>query len=111
MDMQAMEAQAEQVAGFLKGLANPHRLFILCRLGAEEKSVTQLIEETGIAQTSMSQHLAKLREEEIVTFRRDHRTLYYKISNPAVSQIMEVLYDNFCGAMDDDQDSQATLSQ
>ncbi|NVK32992.1 MAG: helix-turn-helix transcriptional regulator [Rhodobacteraceae bacterium] len=100
--MQAMESQAQEVAGFLKGLANTHRLLILCRLGADEKSVTQLIEETGIAQTSMSQHLAKLRDEGIVSYRRDHRTLYYKVSNPAIRDIMEVLYDHFCGKIDND---------
>ena len=61
-----------------------------------EKSVTQLIEATSLPQTSMSQHLSKLKEENIVTFRRDHRTLYYSIKNEAILKIMDVLYHEFC---------------
>jgi len=61
-----------------------------------EKSVTQLIEATSLPQTSMSQHLSKLKEENIVTFKRDHRTLYYSIKNEAILKIMDVLYHEFC---------------
>ena len=61
-----------------------------------EKSVTQLIEATSLPQTSMSQHLSKLKEENIVTFRRDHRTLYYSIKNEAILKIMDILYHEFC---------------
>ncbi|WPE21046.1 Biofilm growth-associated repressor [Shinella zoogloeoides] len=91
-----MPAKAETVANFLKGLASSHRLLILCALANGERNVTELIEETGIAQTSMSQHLAKLKEEGIVRFRRDHRTLFYAIDHPAVMEIMAVLYARFC---------------
>jgi len=87
---------AQKAAAFLKGIANAHRLLILCQLAQGEKSVSALIEETGIAQTSMSQHLAKLKKEGIVTFRRDHRTLYYSICNAAVLEIMQVLHGAFC---------------
>jgi len=61
-----------------------------------EKSVTQLIEATSLSQTSMSQHLSKLKKENIVTFRRDHRTLYYSINNEAILKIIDVLYHEFC---------------
>jgi ArsR family transcriptional regulator, virulence genes transcriptional regulator len=91
-----MPAMAQDVAGFLKGLAHPHRLLILCALMRGERSVTQLIAETGIAQTSMSQHLSKLKDEAIVTFRRDHRTLYYSICHAAVAELMAVLERHFC---------------
>ena len=91
-----MQDKAGAVADLLKGLASPHRLLILCQLVEGEKSVTELIEATGIPQTSMSQHLSKLKKEEIVTFRRDHRTLYYSIISEPVLQIMNVLYDTFC---------------
>lgn len=94
--MKEMRKKAEQVSDFLKGLASPQRLLILCHLSDGEKSVSDLIEATGIAQTSMSQHLSKLKDEHIVEFRRDHRTLYYSISNTAAKQIMDVLYDYFC---------------
>ncbi len=96
MNIKDMEQNAEQAAGFLKGLANAHRLLILCQLSEGEKSVTELITVTGLAQTSMSQHLSKLKDENIVTFRRDHRTLYYRIDNEAVLSIMAVMYEHFC---------------
>jgi DNA-binding transcriptional ArsR family regulator len=96
-DMKDIEQNAIQAAAFLKGLANPDRLVILCKLAEfGECSVSHLIDETGIAQTSMSQHLNKLKSEGIVTFRRDHRILYYSISHVAVREIMGVLYNNFC---------------
>ena len=94
--MKDMQEKAEHVSGFLKGLASPHRLLILCHLAEGERSVGELIELTDIAQTSMSQHLSKLKEEQIVDFRRDHRTLYYFISHDAAKDVMAVLYDHFC---------------
>jgi ArsR family transcriptional regulator, virulence genes transcriptional regulator len=92
-----MAERAEEVAGFVKGLANPHRLLILCALSKGERSVSDLIAETCIGQTSMSQHLARLKAERIVDFRRQHRTLLYRIAHPAVMEIMAVLYVHFCG--------------
>lgn len=94
--MKEMEAKADKAAAFLGGLASPHRLKILCQLVDGEKSVTQLIGATGLAQTSMSQHLTRLKDEGIVTFRREHRTLLYSISNPIVLDIMAVMYGYFC---------------
>lgn len=91
-----MDDNADKAAAFLGSLSSPHRLRILCQLAEGEKSVTQLIEETGIAQTSMSQHLNKLKDEDVVSFRRDHRTLYYFITNPMALDIMNVLYDHYC---------------
>jgi DNA-binding transcriptional ArsR family regulator len=91
-----MAHKAESVAGFLKGLASPQRLMILCCLAEGEHHVGALIAATGIAQTSMSQHLAKLREEGIVAVRREHRTLYYRIDHPAVLELMQTLYRHFC---------------
>lgn len=91
-----MQANAQQAASFLKGLASPNRLLILCELATGEKSVSELINATGIAQSSMSQHLNKLKEEHIIDFRREHRVLYYQIKNDATLQIMAVLYQEFC---------------
>ncbi|WP_226951237.1 ArsR/SmtB family transcription factor [Rhizobium terrae] len=91
-----MPVKAEEVANFLKGLANSHRLLVLCALAEGERNVSDLIAATGIAPTSMSQHLAKLKEEGIVDYRREHRTLFYFIAHPAVSELMGVLYQHFC---------------
>ncbi|UYZ82620.1 metalloregulator ArsR/SmtB family transcription factor [Entomomonas sp. E2T0] len=94
--MNTIQENANTAANFLKGIANPHRLLILCLLAEGEKNVTTLVEATGIPQTSISQHLAKLKQEKMVTFRRDHRVLYYSICNEAVTKIMDVLYQTFC---------------
>lgn len=91
-----MRENADRAVGFLKGLANCDRLLVLCELAEGEKNVSQLIDATGIAQTSMSQHLSKLKDEGIVDFRRDHRALYYTISHNAVHEVMAVLYNHFC---------------
>ncbi len=65
--MKEMQKKATLVSDFLKGLASPQRLLILCHLSDGEKSVSELIDATGIAQTSMSQHLSKLKEENIIS--------------------------------------------
>lgn len=91
-----MEENADAVADFLKAMANPLRLLILCKLAEGEKNVTELIEATAIAQTSISQHLKKLKDEGLVEYRRDHRTLFYRIEHPVANQIMAVLYEYFC---------------
>lgn len=92
-----MMPQAEAVTAFLKGLANPQRLLILCLLLEGERNVGELIAATGIAQTSMSQHLARLRAEGIVAVRRDHRALYYRIEEPLTRQVLDILHARFCG--------------
>lgn len=95
-----MEEKAIEASAFLKGLANPHRLLVLCLLSQGERSVTELLGYVDISQSSMSQHLAKLRAEGIVDYRREHRTLYYYISNPHVARVIGILYDMYCA--DDD---------
>lgn len=96
MSIKKLREQSGAASGFLKGLANRDRLLILCELAGGEMSVTSLIEATGIAQTSMSQHLSKLKDENMVSFRREHRTLYYYISHDAVRDVMGVLHEHFC---------------
>lgn len=95
-DIVDMEKKAEDVSGFLKCFANPSRLLIMCKLAEGEKSVTQLMQATDIPQTSLSQHLSKLKKENIVDFRRDHRTLYYFIKGEQAQRFMESLYEIFC---------------
>lgn len=95
--MEAMAPKAAGAAALLSGLANPHRLMILCALVEGERNVGALIAATGIAPTSMSQHLNKLKDEGIVTARRAHRTLFYSITHPAARDLMAVLHAHFCG--------------
>jgi DNA-binding transcriptional ArsR family regulator len=94
--MEDMLEKAGQVSAFVKGIAHRTRLLILCQLVQGERNVTELMEATGIAQTSMSQHLAKLKAEGIVDYRREHKHLYYYICHDAARDLMAVLYDHFC---------------
>ena len=94
--MDDMNNKADMVSKYLKGIANPHRLLLLCTMANGEKSVTELIEATGLAQSSASQHLAKLRKEGIVSYRREHRILYYSISSKLTQDIMALLYQKLC---------------
>ncbi len=94
--LETLAEKAEGAADFMKAIASPQRLMILCRLVGGEQNVGALIAATGIPQTSMSQHLARLKDEAIVAVRRDHRTLYYRIDHPAVLEVMQTLYRHFC---------------
>ena len=91
------EARASEAVGLLKSLANEKRLMILCKLlEAGEMNVTALGEHVGLAQSALSQHLARMREEEIVDFRRDRQTIYYRVSNPAVGRVLKTLKSIYC---------------
>lgn len=94
--MREMKDKSAEAAEFLKGLANPHRLTVLCALAEGEHSVSELIEITEISQTSMSQHLARLKTEGLVDYRRDHRTLYYYIKDMNALRIIGILRDIYC---------------
>jgi len=94
--VQDMKQNAEEASGFLKNLANPSRLMILCLLTQGEMCVTDILAHLDISQTALSQHLARLRAEGIVDFRREHRTLDYFIKNENVAAIISALYDIYC---------------
>jgi ArsR family transcriptional regulator, virulence genes transcriptional regulator len=88
--------QAEAAADMLAALANPRRLMILCSLVEGEKSVGELNEHIPLSQSALSQHLARLRNENLVTTRRESQTIYYRISEPAVYDIIARLHERFC---------------
>lgn len=97
MNAQAFpQDQTEQAAQFLKNLANPHRLYILCLLLEKEWCVNHLVERSQISQSAMSQHLAKMRAEGLVSCRRDAQKQYYSICDDKVLAIMNLLKEQFC---------------
>lgn len=96
MDVTELTVRSEEVASYLKVLANPSRLLILCELNQGERSVTSLEGAVGLAQSALSQHLAKLRESGIVATRRDAQTIYYRLADPRAVSIMGTLYELFC---------------
>lgn len=87
--------RADEVSALLKLAANPQRLLLLCRMCEGEASVGELIELTRLSQSSVSQHLARMREGEIVSTRREQTTIYYSISNDHVAALLQFLCDRF----------------
>lgn len=82
----------------MKVLAFADRLIILCQLSQGEKRVGELEELLGIVQPTLSQQLTVLREEELVSTRREGKNIYYKLSSPKALALMEGLYKQFCGS-------------
>lgn len=96
MDPEAMRSAAAAAGGFLKSLGNPHRLMILCALAEGERSVGDLAAFLGIRDSTVSQHLALLRRDGIISGRRDGQTIWYRIESQAARRVIAVLYDSFC---------------
>lgn len=95
-----MSTNARHAAAFLKTLAHEGRLMILCHLGSGEKSVGELESLLEIRQAAVSQMLARLREEGLVTTRRDGKTIYYSLANDDTSRVIGLLYEMFCAGSD-----------
>jgi DNA-binding transcriptional ArsR family regulator len=89
-------AQARKASDLLKALSHENRLLILCLLAEGEKSVSELEEIMRLPQAAVSQQLARLRFDRLVTARRDGRSIYYSIANKEVSSVIETLYGLFC---------------
>ena len=96
INVNQLRPRAGEAASLMKALANPHRLMILCELHQGERSVSALESAVGLKQSPLSQHLAKLRREGLVTTRRASQTIYYSLANPAVTRVLGVLHDLYC---------------
>ena len=96
MDFDALTDKAEQASQLLKSLANDQRLLILCHLSEGEKSVGELERLVDLSQSALSQHLARLRRDELVSIRRQAQTIYYSIASPEAGAVLETLYAIYC---------------
>jgi len=98
MDISSYDLQiiASEASDFLKQLANKQRLMILCHLVDGEKSVSELQNLLGIQQSSLSQHLAKLRNQQIIEPRREAQNMYYSITDQNAFQVIQLLHKMFC---------------
>lgn len=95
-DLEYFKAQARKASGFLKALAHENRLLMLCLVAERERSVTELETILSMRQPAVSQQLARLRMDGLVTTRREGKTIYYSLASEDVRRIMAVLYDIFC---------------
>lgn len=91
MDIEGLKTEINQVSLILKSLSNPKRLTALCAMVEGEKSVGELEGIVGISQSALSQHLAKMREDNLVKTRRDAQTIYYSVSHPHVVDMIGYL--------------------
>ena len=90
-------ASATDAAAMLKALANEKRLMILCKLLEHgEMGVMALSVEVGLSQSALSQHLARMRDEEIVGFRRDGQSIFYHVKDANVTRLLVTLKSIYC---------------
>jgi len=90
-DLSNLKTNAVQMAGRLKIMGHPDRLLMLCRLDEGEASVSELVDLSGLSQSAVSQHLALLREEGIVSSRAEAQTRNYRLKDPTVRAIIHAL--------------------
>lgn len=96
LSLDQFQANAGEAARLLRALSNERRLMILCQLGDGERAVGELLPLVGLSQSALSQHLAVLREEGLVTTRREGVSILYRIADPAALKVIAVLAEIYC---------------
>lgn len=96
-DVDQLKDAALQASTLLKSLSHPDRLLLLCQLVQGSACVQDLETLTGIRQPSLSQQLGILRENGLVSTRREGRQIFYSIDSDDAMALLEVLYQRFCG--------------
>ncbi len=99
-----MKDAASRASTLMKALSNETRLMLLCQIGEGEKSVTELASALEMRPASISQQLALLRKDQLVTTRRDAQTIYYSLDGEEAKNIINVLYELYCKDMEDPDD-------
>jgi DNA-binding transcriptional ArsR family regulator len=96
-DLTAFSAQAGEVADMLRALGNRARLMVLCKLAeCGEMRVGELADAVGLSQSALSQHLARMRVEGLVAYRREGQVLFYHIDDPRCEALLATLYRLYC---------------
>jgi DNA-binding transcriptional ArsR family regulator len=96
LDFDSLSASVDRACGLLKVLANPDRLLILCKLSGQELCVKEMEALLDIGQPTLSQQLAVLREEGLVSTRREGKHIYYRLSSPESMAVIATLQEQFC---------------
>ncbi|ODV41013.1 ArsR family transcriptional regulator [Cupriavidus sp. UYMMa02A] len=100
LELRTLQAAATDACALLKMLANPDRLLLMCQLSQGELAVGELEEQLGIRQPTLSQQLGVLRENGLVSARRDGKSIYYSVASGQALAVMGVLYEQFCANAD-----------
>ncbi len=96
-DASAMRKHSADAARLMRSLANRQRLLVLCAIAEGELSVSELNRRVTLSQSALSQHLAILRNEQLVSTRRDAQTIYYSLADGPAVRVLQLLHDEFCG--------------
>src|SRR4051794_6447528 len=96
IDPERLRGAAAEAVGTLKLLANEDRLLLLCQLSQGELCVSDLEQQLGIRQPTLSQQLGVLRNEGVVTTRREGKNIYYAVADARVLEILKALYRLYC---------------
>lgn len=96
IELDDLRDAAGHACRLMKVLSNPDRLLLLCQLVQGEQRVGELEARVGVAQPTLSQQLGVLRDEGLVSTRRDGKAIYYRIDSPQAQAVMQVLYQQFC---------------
>lgn len=96
IDPRKMANAAQKASDLMKTLGHKDRLMVLCHLTSGEKSVGELASLLGIPQSPLSQHLARMRKESLVTTRREAQTIYYSITSGEAERIVSLMHELYC---------------
>lgn len=96
IELEELQENARRASALLKAMSNEHRLMVLCQLLHGEKSVGQLEQIVGLSQSALSQHLARLRRDDLVKTRRMAQTIFYSLKGEEASAVINTLYALYC---------------
>jgi DNA-binding transcriptional ArsR family regulator len=99
INIEDMLIAADEASALLKALANRHRLVIICQLIDSERSVGELAELLQLRDSTVSQHLALLRKDRLVSARRDGQTIWYSIGSGPARELVQTLYRAYCNGV------------
>ncbi|CAB1367587.1 ArsR/SmtB family transcription factor [Denitratisoma oestradiolicum] len=96
-DLIGKQEQIETAARALKAIAHPLRLKIMCVVGDQEVCVQDIVEAVGTSQSNISQHLAILRDKDVLQTRKDANRVYYRVADQRTLQLISMMREVFCG--------------
>lgn len=99
LDVPAMRDAAVRACALMKSLSHPDRLMLLCQLSTGPHTVGELEQVLGIRQPTLSQQLGVLRDDALVSTRRDGKRIIYSIAGTQVLAVLDTLYQQFCPAL------------
>ena len=100
-DLELLAGKATVIAGRLRAIGHDARLLVLCQLARQgEATAGSLTGLGGLSQSALSQHLKRMREDGLIAYRREGQTLWYRIADEKVEQLMVELHRLYCGEPD-----------